>query len=289
MLAAAARPATPTLAVLAVVLAASVIHATWNALAKAMTDQFVAFALIAATQACWGAAVIVAVGGPAGPAWPFVLASAAIHVVYSVALLNSYRSGDLSVAYPLARGLAPVLVAGAAAMVAGETLAPAQIAGVGVVAGGLASLVWTRAPRPARYRRGVVLAVATGVTIAAYTVVDGLGVRRSGGALAYAGLLFLVQGAVVVAVLAASQRRHRRRVERTWALGVAGGLLSVTAYSLVLWAQSRAALATVSALRETSVVLGALFGSVFLSEGRTGRRVAAAAVVAAGVTLLVAA
>ncbi|HLI23590.1 MAG TPA: hypothetical protein VKU91_01440, partial [Acidimicrobiales bacterium] len=205
-----ARPATATALVVGVVLASSVLHATWNALTKIMPDQFTAFALLAATESLWGAAVWAATGGPRAAAWPFLLGSAAIHVVYSLTLLNSYRFGDLSQVYPLARGLAPLLVAGLAALVAGETLAPLQMGGVAVVAGGLTSLVGLRGGRRLRDRRAVVLAVATGCGIAAYTVVDGLGVRRAGGPLSYAGPLFLLQGVVVCGLLALWQaRRHR--------------------------------------------------------------------------------
>jgi drug/metabolite transporter (DMT)-like permease len=287
---ASARPATATALVVGVVLASSVLHAAWNALTKVMPDQFTAFALLAATESVWGAAVWAATGGPRMGSWPFLAGSAVIHVAYSITLLNSYRFGDLSQVYPLARGLAPLMVAGLAALVAGETLAPLQIGGVAVVAGGLTSLVGLRAFRRLGDRRGVVLAVATGVGIAAYTVIDGLGVRRAGGALSYAGPLFLLQGVVVCAILTALLARRRRLVpERNWWLGVLAGLLSVTTYWMVLWAQTRAALALVSALRETSVVTGALIGSLFLSEGKTWRRVGSAAVVAVGVVLLVAA
>jgi drug/metabolite transporter (DMT)-like permease len=276
--------------VVGVVLASSVLHAVWNALAKAMPDQFVAFTLLAATEMVWGAGVWLAVGGPRAAAWPFVVGSAAIHVAYSMTLLNSYRFGDLSRVYPLARGLAPLLVAAFAALVAGETLAPLQILGVAVVAGGLTSLVWVRGTGSLRDRRAVLLAVATGVAIAGYTLVDGLGVRRAGGALAYSGVLFLLQAVVVFGILAAYlARRKWPAPDRSWWLGVVAGLLSVTAYSLVLWAQTRSALAVVSALRETSVVIGALIGSFLLAEGKGAQRVAAAAVVAAGVALLVAA
>lgn len=280
-------PTAPGLGVVSVVLVASFLHAGWNVLAKAMKDQVVAFGLIAATAMLWGAAVLVVVRSPAPASWPYLAVSAAIHVVYNVTLLNSYRFGDLNQVYPLARGLAPLLVAGGAAVVAGETLAPWQVVGVAVVAGGLTSLVWARGRGSLRDRRALVLAVATGVAIAAYSIVDGLGVRRSASPLGYAGALFLAEGLVIVlGVIALRGRLLLRDVDRTWVLGILGGLLSVIAYSLVLWAQTHAALATVSALRETSIVVAALLGTVFLREGSGRRRTIAALVVAAGVVLM---
>lgn len=282
-------PSVPGLGVASVVLAASVLHAGWNAMAKAMKDQVTAFGLIGVTAIAWGAVVLIVVRGPARPAWPYLALSAAIHVVYNVTLLNSYRFGDLSQVYPLARGLAPLLVAGGAAVVAGETLAPWQIAGVAVIAGGLTSLIWAGGPHASGDRRAVVLAVATGAAIAAYSLVDGLGVRRAGSPLGYAAVLFVAQDLVVVlAIVWLRGRSLLRGADRGWWLGILGGLLSVSAYSLVLWAQTHVALATVSALRETSVVVGALFGTVFLREGSGRRRILAAVGVAAGVALLVA-
>ncbi|MDQ2728705.1 MAG: DMT family transporter [Actinomycetota bacterium] len=270
------------------VLVAAVLHAAWNAMAKAMKDQVVAFGLIGVTAIVWGVVVLVVARGPARAAWPFLALSAAIHVVYNVTLLNSYRFGDLSQVYPLARGLAPLLVAGGAEVVAGETLGPWQIVGVAVIAGGLTSLVWVRGRHPPGDRRALTLAVATGVAIAAYSVVDGLGVRRAASPLGYAGALFVAQDVVVVvAIVVLRRRRLLGDVNRRWGLGVLGGLLSVSAYSLVLWAQTRAPLATVSALRETSVVVAALFGTVLLREGSGRRRILAALVVVAGIALIV--
>lgn len=148
-------------------------------------------------------------------------------------------------------------------MVAGETLGPWQLVGVAVVAGGLTSLVWAHGHKTLQSRRAVVLAVATGMTIAAYSIVDGLGVRRSASPLGYAGALFLAEDlAIVLGVIILRRRRLLGDVDRTWGFGILGGLLSVSAYSsLVLWAQTRTAPATVSALRETSVVVAALLGT----------------------------
>jgi drug/metabolite transporter (DMT)-like permease len=257
-------------------------------MAKSMKDQVSAFWLINVTAMACGALAVAAVGWPKGGAWAFLGASMGVHVGYNTALLNCYRYGDIGQVYPLARGVAPLLVAVGAYAFVGESLAGWQLAGVLVVAGGLTSLVWSRRAGLAADRKAVILALGTGLTIATYSVIDGVGVRHAGNPLAYAGVLFLGEGAAVAAVLMVRRRSLLPgRPERAWVAGVAGGALSVLAYVLVLWAQTKADLAVVSALRETSVVVAALLGAFILGEGEGGRRVAAAAVVVAGTTLLV--
>ena len=275
-------------AVVGVVLAAAVAHAAWNLLAKAMDDQVVAFWLINLAALLCGAGLVAAAGVPAGAALPYLAVSVVLHLAYNTALLNSYRFGDLSRVYPLARGIAPLVVTAGAAVLAGESLSGPQLAGVAVVAGGVASMVCLGGPGAARQdRRAVLLAVCTGLLIAAYSLSDGLGVRRSADPFGYAGLLFVVESSAMVAGLAAWRRGLLpARPTRSWVLGLAAGVLSVGAYSGVLWAQTRLALGLVSALRETSVVVAALLGTVVLHEGSGRRRLLAAAVVCAGVALL---
>lgn len=286
-----ARPSTPTLAVGALVLVAAALHAAWNALAKAIGDALVAFWLINATAAVLGVAVLAADGLPPVAALAFLAASFGIHVAYNVGLLNSYRVADLSQAYPLARGLAPLLVAVVAAVTIGEHLDAPQLIGLVVVAGGLASLGWPARGAWRQERRGIGLALLTGVAIAGYSVTDGLGVRHDPSALGYAGALFVLEGGALAIGLPLARRDLPRRVRDggrvVLAEGLTAGALSWAAYAIVLWAQSRVALATVSALRETSVVMAALFGVLFLGEGPARRRLLAALSVVAGVVVLV--
>ncbi len=281
--------ASPGAVVVGVVLAAAVAHAGWNLLAKTMDDQLVAFWLINLAALLCGAGLLAVAGAPAGAALPYLATSVVLHLAYNTALLNSYRFGDLSRVYPLARGIAPLVVTAGAAVLAGESLSGPQLVGVAVVAGGVASMVYLGGSGAApQDRRAVALAVCTGLLIAAYSLSDGLGVRRSADPFGYSGLLFVLESAMTVAGLAARRRRLLpARPERSWLLGLAGGVLSVGAYSGVLWAQTRLALGLVSALRETSVVVAALFGTVVLHEGSGRRRLLAAAVVCAGVALLV--
>ncbi|MGI5321545.1 EamA family transporter [Actinomadura nitritigenes] len=306
---------------LAVILA-GVLHAVWNAIAKGAPDRWASFALIGLGEAL----VVVPMGAVVGPpdraAWPWLLASVAVHIVYMGLLLVAYQLGDFSQVYPLARGSAPLLVAAVAAAALGERLTWAQDAGVAAVCGGLGVLAFAGRRDGAakggtggkggtgeegsvdgeggvgagggvtreRDPRAVAAALLTGVSIAAYTLLDGVGVRHAGGSLSYTSWMFGIQAPVTVAlVLALRGRATITRLDRAAALrGLAGGVISMASYGIVLWAQTRGTLASVAALRETGVISGAVIGAVFFSERLGPRRIAAACVVAAGVVLITA-
>lgn len=278
--------ASPGPLMLAIVLVAALMHAVWNAIAHAVGDRVIGFAMIGVADTVGGIA-LVALGGPLpGAAWPYVIASAALHVVYNLLLLVSYQLGDFGQAYPLARGTAPWLVALTSIVVLGRDLPLIELAGVLVVSAGLIALVLAGG-RPGRAQVPAFgAAFATGVMIAGYTVVDGLGVGVAP-VIAYTGWMFALQGWPLV--LFAAVRRGRAfpgSVRRYGAAGLAGGTISLIAYSLVLWAQTSGALAPIAALRETSIVFGALIGAVILHERLGRRRVLPAAVVLVGVVLL---
>ncbi|HEY5428354.1 MAG TPA: DMT family transporter [Solirubrobacteraceae bacterium] len=273
--------------VTALVLGAGVLHATWNAIASAIKERFVAFGLLGVTEAAVAAVALPLTGMPASSALAFVAASALIHVAYTYALLHSYRLGDFGRAYPLARGTSPLLVAAAAWFLADEHLAAIQIAGVSIVAASLMAIVLaggklTRADAPA-----TLAALLTGVTIAGYTVLDGLGVRHAHNPYGYIALLFLLQGPIVAAIAAVNVRRHGATIHRRdVAAGLAAGILSLIAYGMVIWAQTRGALALVSALRETSVITAALIAALLFHEPLGRRRLGPAIAVAAGIVLI---
>lgn len=268
------------------VLGAGVLHATWNAVMKAVDDRLVVFAWTGVTIAICGGAALAVTGLPAAAALWFVIASAVIHVVYDLALMNAYRLGSFNQMYPVARGTAPLLVALGAGLFASEHLSPLSLSGVVLLAAGLMSL----AAPAGRFRReelrALGAAVATGVAIAAYSLVDGLGVRRAGDPAAYAALLFLLEGPFFVVVAALRRSRAQWTASGSSLKGTVVGVLVVLAYGAVLWAQSRAPLAEVSALRETGVISAAVIGALFFKEGFGARRVAAAVVVATGIVLI---
>jgi drug/metabolite transporter (DMT)-like permease len=301
---AAALPLPVTLAVLA----AAVTHATWNAIAHGIKDQLLAFGLIGAGGILVAIPLVILSPFPLSACWPYLLASIVIHVFYNLLLMRSYRYGEFGQVYPLARGTSPLVVTVLAAVFAAERPSAAQVAGVLVVSCGLVLLVLAgRTGRRVAARGGsgggsgggagrggglgraaLVAAVGTGLTIAAYTTVDGLGVRLSGSSVAYIGWLMLLESLCVPA-WALARRRHvllsgtSRRV--LWSGLLAGGL-SVLAYGLVLWAQTRGDLAPIAALRETSVIFGAVIGTVVFHEPFGRWRIAATLLVVIGVLLL---
>ncbi|MFC4466925.1 EamA family transporter [Streptomyces xiangluensis] len=240
--------------VAAAVLLAAVTHASWNAIAHQITDKLVGFTLIAGGGTLIGLAMVPFVAFPAAGAWPYLIASAVIHVAYYVLLMRSFRLGDFGQAYPIARGTAPLVVTMLAAVFAHDVPDGWAAAGIAVSCAGLTGVaLWgLRGHRPNWAAIGA--ALATGLTIAAYTVVDGLGVRASGSSLGYIAWLMAVEGVAVPAYALYRWRGQLLGVLRPFAgVGLLGAALSVAAYGLVLWAQTKAELAPIAALRESSV------------------------------------
>lgn len=273
--------------VTAAVLLAAVTHASWNAIAHRITDKLAGFTLIAGGGVLIGAALTPFAAFPAAGAWPYLLASALVHVVYFALLMTSFRLGDFGQAYPLARGTAPLVVAVLAAVVAHEVPDGWAAAGIAVSCGGLTGVaLWgLRGHRPNWAAVGA--ALATGLSIAAYTVLDGLGVRASGSSLGYVAWLMVVQGLAVPAYAVWRRRRETVAVLRPFAgLGLLGAALSVAAYGLVLWAQTKAELAPIAALRESSIIVGAAIGAVVFKERFGAPRIAAAALLVVGIGLM---
>ena len=271
--------------VLWLVLGTAVLHAGWNALAKSVGDRWVASALIGVVNGLGGVVCIGFFGLPDPGAWPYLVASALLQALYLLTLTSAYRHGDLSRLYPVMRGTAPVLVTAVSVLVLGERLSASAWLGLAVLVTGIGLLAVGRGlPRRGD---GLGLAVLTGVLIASYTVSDGIGVRIGDEPLAYIGWMFALQAPVLLAVccwqggpgLPGRLRRHAVR-------GLVGGLLSVITYGIVVWAQSRAPLAIVSGLRETSVIWAVLIGRVFLGERLVAREVAAIVLACCGAVVL---
>jgi drug/metabolite transporter (DMT)-like permease len=278
------NPSTLSLSVTLAVLAAAVTHATWNAIAHGIKDQTLAFALIGVGGIVVAIPLVIFATAPRPDCWPYLAASIVIHVFYNLLLMQCYRLGEFGQVYPLARGTSPLVVTILAAIFVHERLALPQIAGVLVVSGGLAALVMA-GRRPGR--AAFLAAIGTGLTIAAYTTVDGVGVRLSHSPVGYIGWLMLLES-LGVPMFALIRRRDVLLKQRPRILlsGLAAGALSVLAYGLVLWAQTRGALAPIAALRETSVIFGAIIATLVFREpfGRT--RIGATILVTAGIVLL---
>ncbi|MFJ2649114.1 EamA family transporter [Streptomyces sp. NPDC087420] len=287
---------TPLVAV--AVLVAALTHATWNAIAHTIRDQLLAFTLIAGGGAALGAVAACFAPLPHAAAWPYLGVSAALHIAYQALLMRSFSLGDFGQMYPIARGTAPLVVTVLAALFVGEKLDAWQAAGVAVASAGLVGVaLWGikgsrtkpgTEPRTKPHWPALVAALATGLSIAAYTVVDGVGVRNAGSAVSYLAWLMILEGVLIPAyalhvrgarVLLPQLRPHA-------ALGLLGGFLSVVAYGLVLWAQTRAALAPIAALRESSIIVGAAIGAVFFKERFGTPRIAAAGLMVVGIGLM---
>lgn len=272
--------------VLALVLAAAVCHAGWNALIKSGDAPWVRMATMMAVSGVCGTAMIPFFPMPDAAVWPYLLGSALIHQVYFTTVCLGYRLGDLSQVYPIQRGIAPFLVAAGAYFAAGETLNSAGIVGVAVIGLAIISLA-TGKRGDSVNTKAITCALGTGTMIATYTVLDGLGGRQAESIFGYIAWLMVI-GAVPFGLSVAFMNRKTPLAELApdIRIGVFGGLLSFAAYASVIWALSITPMTYVSALRETSVVIAAFIGSRLLHEPFGGRRIAAAACVAAGVILL---
>lgn len=272
----------------AIVLLAALAHAAWNALVKSDEDRLVTLGAVNAVRFLLCIPLVLVLPLPVRASWPYLAASAILHIGYYTFLIAAYRFGDLSKVYPLARGLSPLIVAAGAFVFAGEQLGSIALAGVAVACAGIASLsVGGGAMHPDEHRRGVVFAAGTALFIAAYTVTDAMGVRLSGHVLSYMAWLAVLNGLPMLLAAAVVRRAAlaRHLAARAWK-SVVGGVLQLTAYGLVLWALALAPMAAVSALRETSVLFAAIIGVKLLGEPLGARRILAAALVAAGIMMV---
>jgi drug/metabolite transporter (DMT)-like permease len=273
-----------TFSIAALVLFAALLHASWNAMLKSGGDGLRAMTVmgIATALACAAAAPFLPV--PLRASWPFIAASALLHVGYNAFLVRAYRGGDFGSAYPIARGSSPLLVTLGAALAAGEHPALHGIIGILLVSAGIISLAFRGNRLP---EAGIFYALGTGVFIAAYSVTDGIGARASGNAAAYTVWMCLLWGAAALPVY-----WLRRRDARLWqgprATGLAalGGIVSVVAYGIVIFAMAHAPMGPVSALRETGVLFAVLLGRIVFGEKLTARRIVSALVIVAGVLCL---
>jgi drug/metabolite transporter (DMT)-like permease len=264
------------------VLLSALMHAGWNFVVKASADRFLDYTGLAVAGAVVAACVLPWLPLPAAASWPWLLTTTFIHVGYYLLLMRAYQHADLSLAYPLMRGSAPVLIA-LAAPLTGDTLTPALWFGIAFVAGGIALPVWVGIRRGGVAASGLTYGFATAGVIALYTIIDGIGARASGNAVSYTLWLFFLNAWLVLGV--AIWRRGRAaliHLRRRWLFSLLGSVLTMGSYGIVLWAMTVAPIPAVAALRETSVIFAAVLGALLLNE-RMGRwRIAGALLVALG-------
>ncbi len=269
------------------VIAAAVMHAGWNVLVKLKLDRFLSLFLIQLLTGIMGLLMLAVFAWPKDASLPYALVSGLLHLGYNLFLVRSYRTGDLSQVYPIARGTAPLLTLVVTWFVAREQIATAGVFGIGILVAGIWLVSFVG-------RRGVKLdgltlffALGTSIFIAAYTVVDGLGGRASGSPLGYAGLVFILDAVSMLAyALATRGPGVFAAVAPHWRNGLAGALLSGSAYGIVIWAMSHAPIAAVAALRETSILFVILMSMRVLKEQVTAGRITGALLIVAGAVVL---
>ncbi|MCQ2003680.1 DMT family transporter [Rhizobium sp. NRK18] len=274
------------LSVFAVVLFAALLHASWNAIVKGGGNKVLTAVLVSAFSSVLAMVLLPFLPQPARESWPFIVASTCCQVVYYMMVARTYHVADMSQAYPLMRGTAPLIVALVSAFFVAEKLVPLEWVGIAVICCG----ILTMALNSRGNAQGAALALMNACVIATYTLIDGMGVRLSGAPAAYTLWVFLLTGIPLTlwAVLA-YKAMFFDYLKRNWLGGLVGGIGTSTSYGLALWAMTIAPVAVVAALRETSILFGALI-SYFVLHEKVGRaRIAAACVIAAGVMVLKAA
>lgn len=282
--------------VVGLLLAAALMHATWNALLKSdQSDRLATFGVIMTTGTVMGLVAVPFLPMIEPEAWKFLIASVLIHIAYYTFLLKAYAYGDLSHTYPIARGLGPLLVALVSGRMIGEHLRAQDIVGVVLLSFGLIALAMplkAAVPRPgARHGLATLFAVLTGFTIAGYILADGLGVRAAGATLehriSYIAWLCVVEGPwLLVLAFILRPRIVLKHLRVNWWRGVVGGAIASIGYGIAIYALVLGPMAHVAALRETSVLFGALIGTLLLGEPFGLRRIAAAFVIVLGLVMM---
>jgi phosphonate utilization associated putative membrane protein len=274
---------------------AALLHAGWNALVKSSGDKALDTALVHALGAVVALPLLALTGLPSAEALPFIATSLLVHVGYYIALAGAYKHGDLGLTYPIMRGTAPLLVALASGALIGE--APSATAWWGIVGItlGVAIVGLSHPGEALHHRKALAFALANALVIALYTVVDGRGVRvntaAGSPALAYVMLLFVIDGLPFPTLVWLRRGRQGRAqilayARRRWPLATLGGAASAGSYGIALWAMTHAPVASVAALRESSVLFAALLGWLLLKEPFGTQRVLGTAIILAGMVAL---
>ncbi len=281
--------------VVAAVLGGAVLHAGWNALVKSSGDKELDTALVHFLGAVVALPLLFIVGPPPAAALPYIAASLVIHIGYYFALAGAYQHGELGLTYPIMRGFAPLLVALGSSAVLAEAPSPLAWAGIVGITLGVALVGLAHPGQTLHHRKALLFAFSNALIIAVYTFVDGKGVREAvaagHSAAAYVMLLFVLDGLPYPSLVffrrdAAGRQAILAYARRRWPLAALGGTASIGSYAIALWAMTVAPIASVAALRETSVLFAALLGTWILKERFGMQRAAGTLVIVAGVMAL---
>ncbi|GLQ36095.1 peptide ABC transporter permease [Amylibacter marinus] len=275
-----------TSGVFAAVIFAALLHAGWNAIIKFGEDKFQGMVLLSVAHGVIGAGMIMVFPAPSPAALGWLAASVGFHLWYKAFLTGAYHRGDLSRVYPIARGTAPLVVLGISALLLSDTLR--LIEACGIVAVGLGIFMMARGVFANREAATLVpFALMAALGTAGYSISDGMGARLSGSVSGYVGWLFFLDACLFTGWGIA--RRGRGLLPRNWrvlTLGLFAGMASVGAYWIAVWAMTKAPIAIVTALRETSVLFAVLIGVVFLGETADRTKILAACVILAGIVIM---
>lgn len=268
------------------VLAAAAMHASWNALLKVRGDRFASVLLMTFGMGVAAFPLMPFTTIPQGYTWLWLALSLCLQTGYKYFLTRAYETGDFAVAYPLARGSAPLLTTLGSAVLLGEAPGPVAIMGIVLLCGGVV-MMSLRAKGEAFGGRSVVFALITSAFIAGYTLTDGIGARSAMDAISYVVWLFVLDG-IVSLVLCLYLRGFRTfsTMRSEWKIMLGGGLLGATAYGIAIWAMTKAPIAAVAALRETSILFAMMLSVFLLGETINRRRIIAALTIVAGVLAL---
>ncbi len=269
------------------VLFAAALHAGWNAIVKMRGDRLVVMGLIAAAGGIIFLPGLFLFPAPAVEVWPLLALSIAIRCLYSFFLCFAYDNGDLGQVYPIARGTAPLLVALGAFVLVGESLSFLAFLGILCLVAGVLSLIFDAGSLWKQNSQAIIYALLTALCIAAYTVVDGIGVRNSGSVMGFAAWLTVGDGIFLFALAAVLRGKSVVRVAKAnLAACCIGGLMQAGAYWIIIVALAVAPMAMVSALRETSVLFAALLSTFILKEGMGVWRFISASLITLGMIIM---
>lgn len=272
--------------VAAIVLLAAVLHAGWNALIKISGDRIAVMAVMTLAGSLLSLAILPFVEPPARESWLLLGVTILLHTGYSFFLAIAYDHGDLGQVYPIARGSAPLLVTVGAIFFADEFLSTPALIGVGCLAVGVMTLTFDRTNGVRTNPKAVLYALGTGLCIASYTVVDGIGVRKADSIMGFAVWLTLGDGLLIFLIALLWKKSAIWHVLRTdFGKGLTGGAMQVGAYWIIIWALALAPMGMVSALRETSVLFAALISTFILKEGFGAWRFVSAGLIMFGIIL----
>lgn len=267
------------------VLVAAFLHAGWNAVLKIRIEPLLAIGLVNGSAGLLGLVLMTQVGFPASASWPWLAASAVLHLFYALALSKAYERADMSLVYPIARGSAPLMTMAGSLVVVGDSLAPLAVVGIATLATGIALLAL-------RGRRGldgaaVNYALLTAFTISLYTLADGMGARAAGNPHAYIAGVFMLDGIICLAAVAWMRGiRGMQPMLTAVGPGLAGGAMAFGAYWIAVWAMTQAPIALVAAVRETSVLFAAVIAVVVLREPLMPHRIVSAVLIVSGLALI---